>query len=224
MDPAIANAVTPSDSTSRPPLMASPRAALPEGTTPMHTSALTRARAFVSASLLLLFTAQPFAADFVRLASFNIAKVLVSNQLDLIAISPAGSPSYFSEVTPVSGDERCAVIYRSPLIRGNGTVWLDQQKDPSNPSAGGIKLFRVPVGVAGSLSGWPGSSPKASRNPEKPGIWRSSHGAWSGLSCSRRPTRSGHTTLRSREAVLEHGACWFERGVSALVQKPSGRV
>lgn len=99
-----------------------------------------------------------------------IAKMLVGANLDLIAIQEvgvrqqaenqldkllaemnqeqgSGEPRYFSYLTPVTGDERYAVIYRSPVVLDDGPTWLDEDKDPGNPRAGGTTYFRIPVAI-----------------------------------------------------------------------------
>jgi endonuclease/exonuclease/phosphatase family metal-dependent hydrolase len=99
-----------------------------------------------------------------------IAKMLVSAGLDLIAIEEVGTgtqaqdqlgrlltemnaevaanqPQYFFFLTPVTGDERYAVVYRSPVVLGDDLMWLDEDKDPANPRAGGKVYYRIPVGV-----------------------------------------------------------------------------
>ena len=125
--------------------------------------------------------------EFIRIASFNIAefgegdhpttrdlstisKMLVDNDLDLIAIQEVGvaeqalrqvmrlkdamnnrrsaaQPKYFAWVSPLSGDERYAVIYRFPVVKGDEIWWLDDDKVPGNPRAGGTIYFRVPVAI-----------------------------------------------------------------------------
>lgn len=129
------------------------------------------------------------AQEYIRIASFNIAefgegdhaetrelgeiaKMLVDNDLDLIAIQEVGvkeggvaqvralrgrmnrrrarrTPKYFSIVTPQSGDERCAVIYRSPVTLDDDEItWLDEDKNPDDPSKGGEVFFRIPPTLA----------------------------------------------------------------------------
>ena len=101
----------------------------------------------------------------------TIASLLVDNDLDLIAIQEVGvketgakqvykladkmncalssdTPRYVAAVTPQSGDERCAFIYRFPIVQGDDLLWLDEDKDPSNPAAGGTTYFRIPVAVS----------------------------------------------------------------------------
>jgi endonuclease/exonuclease/phosphatase family metal-dependent hydrolase len=100
-----------------------------------------------------------------------IAQMLVDNNVDLIAIEEVGTkdsgaeqvanlrtkmnqhrqegtPQYFYFVTPMSGDERCAVIYRHPVIKGDDVYWLDDDKSPGNPRAGGETYYRIPVALA----------------------------------------------------------------------------
>lgn len=99
-----------------------------------------------------------------------IAKMLVEHDLDLIAIQEVGvvdqstkqifklrkamndqlsasQTKYFARVTPQSGDERCAVIYRFPVVKEDNVWWLDDDKIPGNPRAGGKNYFRVPVAI-----------------------------------------------------------------------------
>jgi hypothetical protein len=59
----------------------------------------------------------------------------------------ASGPVYFRAVTLQSGDERCAVIYRDPVILGDDILWLDDDKDPANPLAGGEVFYRVPPAI-----------------------------------------------------------------------------
>lgn len=54
---------------------------------------------------------------------------------------------YFSLITPTSGDERCAVVFRDPVVQEGELVWLDQDLDPDNPRLGGTLFTRIPVGV-----------------------------------------------------------------------------
>ncbi|HUU83009.1 MAG TPA: endonuclease/exonuclease/phosphatase family protein [Phycisphaerae bacterium] len=99
-----------------------------------------------------------------------IAKMLYEADLDLIALQevgvrpqgesqvaelrkelnklvPAGEAKYFYVVTPQSGDERCAVIYRFPVVQDEGIWWLDNDKVSGSPEQGGERYFRVPVGL-----------------------------------------------------------------------------
>lgn len=140
----------------------------------------------VLSSLLLRPSIAP-SAEFIKIASFNIAefgegnhpqhrhlkfiaKMLVDSNLDLIAIQEVGvntqaetqvnelvkemnkkvsqgKPKYFGSVTPVSGDERCAVIFRSPVIMGDDITWLDDDKNPNNSRDGGKVFFRIPPAI-----------------------------------------------------------------------------
>jgi endonuclease/exonuclease/phosphatase family metal-dependent hydrolase len=99
-----------------------------------------------------------------------IASLLIQAELDLIAIQKvgvkkqaedqlsrlvdlmnqkedSGSPHYFFSITPVSGDERCAVIYRFPVTLEDELVWLDEDKDPERPNKGGKTYYRIPVAI-----------------------------------------------------------------------------
>jgi len=99
-----------------------------------------------------------------------IAKMLVNANLDLIAfeevevteqaqtqlnilvkrmnkVKKRNQPSYFSYITPQTGDERYTVIYRSPVVMGDDFLWLDEDKDPGNPRAGGTIYYRIPVAI-----------------------------------------------------------------------------
>lgn len=96
-----------------------------------------------------------------------IANILVGNQLDLIALeeigtqpeaenelktliremnrSASGSSKYYKYyITPLSGDERFAVLYRSPVIKSGDTEWLEPFKNPGKPQAGGKHFLRIP--------------------------------------------------------------------------------
>jgi endonuclease/exonuclease/phosphatase family metal-dependent hydrolase len=57
------------------------------------------------------------------------------------------STQYFSDVLPISGDERCAVIYRSPVVQEGELFWLDDDKDPNRPQDGGKIYAHIPVAV-----------------------------------------------------------------------------
>jgi endonuclease/exonuclease/phosphatase family metal-dependent hydrolase len=57
------------------------------------------------------------------------------------------NPLYFSLVTPRSGDERCAVIFRDPVVQEGELVWLDEDLDAQDPAAGGRVFYRIPVAV-----------------------------------------------------------------------------
>lgn len=98
-----------------------------------------------------------------------IAKMLADNKLDLIAIQEVGvgpqadeelallvgkmngcadgDPQYVYLITPQSGDERCAFIYRAPVVHEGEVLWLDDDKDAGNPRKGGKVFFRIPVAV-----------------------------------------------------------------------------
>lgn len=137
--------------------------------------------------VLLLVSPAALAEEHIRICGFNIAefgegdhhetrelgfiaKMLVANESDLIALQEvgvdeeaeeqvkklrkrmneereAGSPKYYYFITPKSGDERCAVLYRSPVVLEDDLYWLDEDKDPANPGAGGETFFRVPVAI-----------------------------------------------------------------------------
>jgi len=96
-----------------------------------------------------------------------IADMLVDHDLDLIAIQEVGVaekadrqvakltdlmnrrvgalPSVFSYcITPRSGDERCAVIYKTPVVLLDGEQWLEPDKKPGSPELGGATFFRIP--------------------------------------------------------------------------------
>ncbi len=99
-----------------------------------------------------------------------IAAMLVNNQLDLIAVQEVGikdqaenrlnalvgkmnsiassGPKYFSYITPQTGDERYAFIYRSPVVIGEEDLWLDDDRGPNNPRAGGTIYYRIPIAVS----------------------------------------------------------------------------
>lgn len=62
------------------------------------------------------------------------------------AAAPPGSPPYRAEATSQFGDERCAVIYRSPVVRDpQAPFWLDRPRDPTRPHGGGEVYYRAPV-------------------------------------------------------------------------------
>lgn len=107
----------------------------------------------------------------------HIAKMLYDTKLDLIAIQEVGvkeaaesqlnaltqklnahltgnQPRYFYMVTPLTGDERYAVIFRAPVVLGDDISWLDTDHDPSNPGAGGTTYFRVPAAIPFSAGGF----------------------------------------------------------------------
>ena len=50
-------------------------------------------------------------------------------------------------ITPLTGGERYAVIYRHPVSMGDEIWWVDEDKDPDDPAAGGQIFYRVPVEI-----------------------------------------------------------------------------
>ena len=99
-----------------------------------------------------------------------IADMLVDGDLDLIAVQEVGTvvggatqvtalvtrmnalhpndPDYFSAITPLTGDERYAFIFRDPVIMEDDFLWLDDDREPANPRAGGETFFRIPVAAS----------------------------------------------------------------------------
>jgi endonuclease/exonuclease/phosphatase family metal-dependent hydrolase len=99
-----------------------------------------------------------------------IARMLVDARLDLVALQEvgtvpmgdtqvenlrqrmnarlaAGTPQYHALVTPRSGDERCAVLYRAPVIQEGELEWLDEDKEAGRPDRGGSIYYRIPVAI-----------------------------------------------------------------------------
>lgn len=69
-------------------------------------------------------------------------------QIDrIIELMSNGGNEYYWYILPQTGDERTAFIYRDPIIVHDEIYWLDDDKDPSNPGAGGKKYFRIPAAV-----------------------------------------------------------------------------
>ncbi|MBU1700037.1 MAG: hypothetical protein KJ970_03300 [Candidatus Eisenbacteria bacterium] len=137
--------------------------------------------------LVLVLPGWTFAAEYIRIASFNIAEfgegnhpatrdlsaiahMLVDNELDLIAVqevgtidvaedqvaaltdtmnalTPVNEPDYFFVITPQSGDERYAAIYRDPVIYDDEVWWLEEDRDSNNPKLGGKNFFRIPAAL-----------------------------------------------------------------------------
>ena len=99
-----------------------------------------------------------------------IADLLIDNGLHLIAIQEVGvkaqadsqvvclvrimnqkvgtGSKYYSYITPQSGDERYAFIYKSPVILQDEYRWFDSLKYGNKPSSGGKTYFRVPFGLS----------------------------------------------------------------------------
>lgn len=100
-----------------------------------------------------------------------IADLLRSQDLDLIALQEVGTVEngekqvtklvkkmneklnsgeshYFPFISPKTGDERYAFIFRFPVILEDDHVWLDKFQDPTDPSEGGKKYYRIPYAVA----------------------------------------------------------------------------
>lgn len=132
-----------------------------------------------------LLPAAAFAAQFIRIASFNIAefgegdrpqqrdipaiaRMLAEHNLDLIALQevgvkavhatqvkilteelnrvrPEGASRFYYFVTPPSGDERYAVIYRFPVQMEDGVDWVESNQKVKGRQAGGETFFRVPT-------------------------------------------------------------------------------
>lgn len=140
---------------------------------------------FLFLSLFLLTPYKGNTAEYIRIASFNIAEfgegshaqerdltaiahILYDNKLDLIAIEEVGvsaeassqvkhltdhlnkirtnhTSKYYFFVTPPSGDERYAVIYRFPIQMKKGVDWVEPNQKVKSRHAGGNIFFRVPV-------------------------------------------------------------------------------
>ncbi|MFC1569791.1 endonuclease/exonuclease/phosphatase family protein [bacterium] len=102
----------------------------------------------------------------------DISDMLVEAELDLIAIQEVGVSAkadsqvirlvrnmneklnddhieYFYNISPKAGDERYAVIYRSPVVLNDDVKikWLDQFKDKNKPHLGGKTFYRIPLAL-----------------------------------------------------------------------------
>ena len=100
----------------------------------------------------------------------SIAKMITDEKIDLLVIEEVGTKleaekqveklceimntltfgtesKYYPFITPQSGDERCAVIFRDPIIMEDDIMWLDEDLDPSNVRLGGQTYYRIPVAL-----------------------------------------------------------------------------